>query len=307
MAAFRALWTGEAASQELTSATNWSSADSSLYTTGIVGTATFLIFPAMAASSAKDIAGGNYSSAGTQIVMASFNVEPGCALNFGTRTSPLRFYQVDSTIRVNFAGRGHANFGLNSATEVNITNAAGSSTSSQFGVNIQGFAGVGTETAITSTWIDAGAGTVGLGGFAGNIGEFTNVVCRSGSVTIGSGVSVDNIVQDGGIIHFYPVEPDAPPVNVTLNDGVFYWYHRAAPGGTMNMTSGIWYVNATTTFSVINLYGGTIDFSQDGTAKTWATACTSFNWYGGSIHDPGGVLTWSTAMTIYKGGTVSIT
>ena len=298
-----ALWTGGAASQELTSATNWSSVDTTIHTTGIVGTALTLVFPPMPASSAKNVQGGNYSTT-TAITMSRIFVEDGCSIDFGSRDNPLRFYRVSTATGLSWAGRGRGNFAFNSCSSVVIEKCASSSTSAQFGLNIAGFAGVGTAAPITSVIVKSG-GDIGLCGYAGDTGLITSLRVWSGNVTIGTGCGCTTIYQDGGVIHAHGGDNCT---SMTITEGAFYLHQNALTGGNviLNVYGGTFYVlSSQINLSSVNLYGGLISFADSVTPKDWSTV--TFNRYGGEIDDPGTVLTWPTTYNVYKGGRHSIT
>lgn len=268
------IWDGVAADNNFATATNWSSDTAPVSTDNA-------IFPALAASTSKDVDGSDQST----ILLVNLNFEEECYLNFGSRETPLH---VDADY-VNYAALGVAFLEIDNSTEIHLNNGSGATSSNSYGMNL-----TGSTNALLI--IDLGDyNTLGIGAFAGQSATFTTVQVRSGDVTIGESLTCTTLNVDGGV--------SACGSNITTVNVSAGTYSQAKnKPTTLNLNGGRVYYNSTTAPTTVVIKGGVLDMSQDGRAKTFAAVTMH---PGAQIFDPAGILTITT-LTRASGGTTML-
>ena len=241
-----------------------------------------VLFPAMGADSTNNVK-GNVDVSGT--ALADFTVAELCYVNFGDIANPLRFDADYFT----YEGYGVGYFNLDHATtamtEARILYAKAATTTAAFGIHVQ------AANTVTTLKIDAGAeGDVGVCAMDQATGTFTNIQHLSGNTVIGDGATLSIVSMDGGVLRNYEW-----CTTLNMHGGTY----RQALGNptTLNLHGGTFYFNSNSTITTCNLYGGTLDTSEDGRAKN----ITTINIYGGTVNDPGNLL--SAADWVFQVGT----
>ena len=303
MATTFALWHGADGDNAFLTSANWDSTFGG--TTGIVGTATVCIFPAMTAATSVDVAGGDYSSGGGTAVTAltRIRVESACYASFGSRALPLQFDSLFDTLE--YHGEGRAFWGLSSTTLIDIEHAPTSSGGFTFGVNVTGATNnVNNALLIMNPGADA---RVGICGLETDAGIFASTTIRSGHVTVGSGYVGTGIAVSGGDTYYHSVSTVL--TSLTITAGTFRYMGSACSTGLIiAMNGGTLYWNSPDNPKQITLENNaTLSFAEDGRAKdfTAGTPCI-VNLNGGSIYDPGQVATLASHININVPGSLRV-
>jgi len=266
------LYNGTAADHNIATAGNWAGGVAPVSGDGIV-------FPAMASAAGVNINGSDLSA----VLLASTVIEAGCYVAFGSRTAYLHL----DTDYLTYQGQAYAFLQIDNSTEVRLYNGVNAGSGYSFGMQI-----IGANNALLV--IDTANGnSVGVAAGGGETAGFTTVDIHSGSVTIGSGATVTTLAVSGGVV-------ECACNSTTLSvDGGNHTQESGHPT-TLNINGGRVYYNSTDAPTTINCNGGVLDFSSDGRAKAWAG--TTINLQGGTVYDPGNVLSGFTLGK--KGGTL---
>ncbi|KKN83520.1 hypothetical protein LCGC14_0297580 [marine sediment metagenome] len=271
------VWNGDGNDNAFATAANWEG-DAIPQSTG--GS----IFPALAQATAVDVAGSDQSA----IELVDTMIEPGCALNFGSRPTPL-WLDTDNFID---SGTGKKFLKFDACASMRLLSGAASAAGYSYGTNITSVA------AITLLTCNVGKShTVGIAAHEDEVATVTTMSLLQGIVTIGNAVaSVGTMYVDGAT-----VSNNSACTTLNVSSGAIY--QRQGTAATVNLKGGRLYLNmpAANMPTTVNLYGGILDMSQDGIAKTVGT----LNYYGGQIYDPANILTITT-LNRFKGGTISV-
>ena len=240
------------------------------------------VFPAMAASSTKDLAGSDQSL----VLIVETVIEHGCYLNFGSYLVP---WILDTDYLV-YRGLASAFFDVRNSTEIRIEESAPAASGNAYGVYLKGN---GTNALLI---IDCGNGnSVGVASLGDHTMTATAVEIASGTVDLGDGLACTTLTVSGGA-----VESKADITTVTVTAGTMRQLKNNPT--TLNAHGGRFYYSSESAPTTLNLYpGGVIDMSEDTRAKDWSAV--AINDYGGQIYDPGLVLGTLT-LTRKRGGTV---
>jgi len=218
-----------------------------------------------------DISGSDESAT----LLSKIIVEPGNTCKYGSR---LTYLHVD-TDDFEYAGTGASFWQIDNATGIIRISAAdtGGDTDNSYGFNLIGSSGSGTVIVETSA-----SQTVGIAALGGETATFSAIVVVSGTVTLGSGLTLTTLYQQGGTIYNY-----ADVTTVHCQGGAMY--QKANNPTTLNIWSGgAFYWQSTDAIDTVNLYyGGTLYGTLDSRPKI----ITTLNHYGGVLVNTDGSIT----------------
>lgn len=273
------IWHGDAGDNEWATAGNWSGDAPSTNNTVIV--------PALPADTGDNIDGSNNVST----TIGALTFEQGCALVVGSRTAPLQIKM--SSADFTWWGTGKAVLDIQGAVTAFIYKAATPGTSNSFGLHLAAAA----SNALTVIDI-GGSGTVGLAALSDTTAALAILTIRSGTVTVGTGVTTTTVNIGGGAVL---IECDCTTMN--LSGGVVTQTQNKP--ATLNLSGGRFIHKTSGTIATVNLSGtGILDMGADSVAVT-ITSISLDN--AAQIYDPHNRLTITDAIIINKGGTLSIT
>ncbi len=227
-----------------------------------------------------------YGSDQSGTTLGLFTREEGHTGNIGSKLKPL---QLDSDTGFNLDGSGEVTLALTGATAtLNITGAGSGSGDGTYGMVIQ----TGEAAMVVNISCEPNE-SVGLAPFTGDTGTFTPINIASGTVKIGSGVTVTDITQ-------------SEQASVTS---------EASPSGDITIRRGAEFVRNGATATAVDIFieaggrlvenaggnvsgnvkiSGTVDASQSSNTRTWAiTDCHA----GYSLIDPSKTITHTSHVT----------
>jgi len=230
-----------------------------------------------------DIYGGDYTSG---VILGLFTREEGHTGDIGSLLKPL---QLDSDTGFNLDGAGEVHLALTGATAtVNITGAGSGSGDGTYGMVIET-----GEAAMEINISCEPSESVGLAPYAGQTGTFTPINIASGTVKIGSGVTVTDIVVGSQAEVTCEASPSG---DITIRRGGEFARNGSAStaadifveaGGTLIENAG---GNVSGNVKI----SGSVDTSQSNHTRSWAnTDCHR----GYSINDPGKTITHTAHVT----------
>jgi len=232
MAAESHLWNGAAGDNDFDAVGNWHSADTPASTDTV-------IFPALAAASTKDVAGEDKSA----VLLANFFVEPGFACDLGSRIAPL-YIDTDA---LTYAGSGQAFLQVdNCAGAMRILDVGAGGDGSDYGLLLLG------ATNALLICDSEGSGDIALGGMPNDDAltgfACTTIIVKQGNVTLGSDVTMTNLIVSGGTVTNY-----SGATTITQTGGTLH--QEAARVATLNLNGGTYYHNSDN--MLITFDGGT--------------------------------------------------
>lgn len=264
-------------------------------TAGALVSTDSIIFPAMAASAAKNVI---YTAADEEVLLANFSVETGSLISFGTRLSPV-FVDADY---LTFRGGGSAWLKVTNSAEVDIFAALSAASDGGYGVNLSG----PTNALLIVDPARGGnsSGKVGIAAGATETAGFTTITIASGNVWLGEGVKQSNGSDAITALHHAGGTTINSSGVVTVNLMAGTYTQQKGVVTNLNLFGGRYYANSTDTITAAVLYSGVLDLSQDRRAKTVTTLTIHV---GASIYDPANILTVTNPLVRAKGGTLSLT
>lgn len=204
-----------------------------------------------------DITGGLNQSA---VAIGDFVVEDGYEGDIGTIAGYLR---IDPD-RFEYAGTGTAFIDIGSAAIPAVINKTGTGNNGERALYLKG-SGI--------TTLSVQSGYVALAGVHGDTATASSVrtVGQQADLWCGSGCTLTSAICQGGVMR---IRANITTVNVY--SGVCY-LEEAATATTVNLYGGRFVHNSTGTITTVNGYGGTVDWMQSASART----VTNFNIYRG--------------------------
>ena len=207
------------------------------------------------------VAGGDFNG----VALTSFTINSGYSGTVGSSTNGLVTALQLAATTYKFAGSGISYIDLtaNSTTTCDVTGAAASPGTGQFGLALS------SADAIATTTIDLTANqAVGIAALAGHTGEFTTIsIGGNGIVTLGAGLTTTTVTVGGsGTVY---IDCAVTTLTVTGSPTV---YLRSGAITTLVVNSGVVYNNTTSTIGTTSIFtGGSVLLTQGPEARVMTT------------------------------------
>jgi len=257
-----------------------------------------VIFPAWATQAVDGNADFPASSA-SGVGFARVTIEEGVTYDIGSRATPLELWMdKDANTGVHIGGTGEYHLSPKDYEEIVITEAGSAPATGRYAVNITGALLDGTTTGAVRIYCEDNQ-SIGIGAEADSIGEVDELYVYGGDVTVGSGVTLNDasaafpVVMTGGTL-----VTNSPFTTATQSGGT--WTHKTGAVTTLVVNSGTCYYHSSGTATTSTVGdGGTLDFSQDSTART-LTTCEMYK--GATLLDPNKTVTFTAAIDLNQCG-----
>lgn len=232
----------------------------------------------------------------------SMIIEEGGSYTIGTRALPLTI-KFDDLATADLAIGGTGTYFLTPVNydTITITEAGAAPGTGEYAVNLTGMTHA-AQNAVGAIHVNCESNmSVGIGAENSVTTEVETIHVSGGEVTVGRGC----VQLDGS---------DAPDLTITGGDVTTFCTLGAVlvEGGTLTIMEGasdsitvdggtvIYRSDGACPVPVIG-GSGTIDFSQDLSARTFGATTQTKIYPGGTINDPAGTVTWTNGIDIIKG------